>query len=205
MGEQIEQLTKCNSEYERVSAFDASNLKQLCFYPDRPFPAKLKVPDFVKFYGSTYPKIHLRLYAGALCGYADNEQLSMQLFQQSLKGSALQWFARLGISAIHSWEQLSRAFLKHYKHNSDMSIDRCHLLAMSRKPGETFREYATRWMNFAITVFSPLAPEEFSRLFVRTLTGDHFQIMCASITDDFSVLIDQGERMGRTLTEIYLH
>ena len=40
MGEQIEQLTKCNSEYERVSAFDASNLKQLCFYPDRPFPAK---------------------------------------------------------------------------------------------------------------------------------------------------------------------
>ncbi|KAF5960355.1 hypothetical protein HYC85_001564 [Camellia sinensis] len=68
----------------------------------------------------------------------------MQLFQRSLSGSALQWFARLEIPQIRTWPDLTNAFLKKYGLYCELTIDRCYLMGMSRKPTESFREYALR-------------------------------------------------------------
>ncbi|KAH7834088.1 hypothetical protein Vadar_012641 [Vaccinium darrowii] len=84
-------------------------------------------------------------------------------------------------------------FVKQYRHNTDMGIDRMHLLRMEQEPEETFRVYAMRWKNSASQVEPPLLDYEFVQLFLQTLEGVYCEKLCTSIGRSFSEIIQQGE------------
>lgn len=177
------------------------------FFPDHPLPPKFMVPDFSQFDGTGNPISHLKLYAGALCGYAHDSKLCVQLLQRSLKGSALQWFAQLNLQEIRTWPDLSNAFLTQY--NCELTVDRCALMEMSQKSGESFREYALRWRESASQVHPPLTQSEHSQLFLKTCLSEYLERMCSSVGQGFTQIIAEGEmieaglKSGR-LTERFL-
>ena len=199
MAKKLHALQSTVQNMQGLSMYGNINFSQLCFYPEHPLPAKFKVPDFSQFNGTGDPIAHLRLYAGALCGYSHDDKLCMQLFQRSLKGPALQWFARLNIQEIRTWHDLSNLFVEQYRHNCELVVDRCTLMEMGQKPTETFREYAIRWRDLASQVHPPLTSTEHSRLFIGTLKGVLFSQLCASIGQNFPHLIVQGEAVENAL------
>ncbi|KAH7842319.1 hypothetical protein Vadar_003963 [Vaccinium darrowii] len=94
---------------------------------------------------------------------------------------------------IQTWAELSQEFVKQYRHNADIGIDRMHLLRMEQEPEETFRAYALRWKNSASQVEPPLLDYEYGHLFVQTLDGVYYEKLCTSIGRSFSEIIQQGE------------
>ncbi|KAH7864287.1 hypothetical protein Vadar_027819 [Vaccinium darrowii] len=189
----IKHLEEALKAMQGPNACPSTKFSDLCFFPNQPLPPKFKIPDFTKFNGTTDPMTHIRLYAGALNGLPNPNKLMMQLFQHSLTGPAAQWFARLDLHRIQTWAELSMEFVKQYRHNAGMGIDRMHLLRMEQEPEETFRVYAMHWKNSASQVEPPLLDYEFVQLFVQTLEGVYYEKLCTSIGRSFSEVIQQGE------------
>ena len=52
------------------------------------------------------------------------DQLLIQYFQDSLTGAALRWYMGLESASIRSFNDLGEAFVKQYKYNVDMNLDR---------------------------------------------------------------------------------
>ncbi|KAH7837900.1 hypothetical protein Vadar_019365 [Vaccinium darrowii] len=129
----IKHLEEALKAMKEPNAYPSTNFSDLCFFPNQPLPAKFKIPDFTKFNGTTNPMTHLRLYVGALNGLPNGNMLMMQLFQHSLTGPAAQWFARLDLHRIQTWAELSQEFVKQYRHNTDIGIDRMHLLRIGTR------------------------------------------------------------------------
>jgi len=61
----------------------------LCLVSDVVIPPKFKVPNFEKYKGTTYPKIHLTMYCRKMAAHAHNEKLLIHCFQDSLGTVAL--------------------------------------------------------------------------------------------------------------------
>ena len=51
----------------------------------------------------------------------------MHFFQDSLSGATLSWYMRLDNTKIQSWKDLVDAFVKQYKYNMDITLDRTNL------------------------------------------------------------------------------
>ena len=116
----------------------ARDARDLCLVPDIVLPPKFKAPDFDKYRGTGCPQSHVTMYCRRMAAYASNDKLLIHCFQNSLAGAPLDWYMRLQPSDIHSWKDLSDAFLKHYQYNIDMAPDRVQLQHMSKKDDESF-------------------------------------------------------------------
>ncbi|PKI59974.1 hypothetical protein CRG98_019641 [Punica granatum] len=75
-------------------------------------PPKFKIPEFKTYEGTTDPRHHLRHYRGKMLQYWEYEEFVIHSFQDSLSGSALDWFMSLKAEDIPTWEDLSRNFGK---------------------------------------------------------------------------------------------
>ena len=150
---------KCLEERLRIieggSSYGLGEAAELCLVPDVVIPSKFKVPEFEKYKGTTCPKSHLTMYCRKMSGHAHDEKLLIHFFQDSLAGMTLSWYMHLEPTLIHSWKDLVGAFLKQYKYNIDMALDRMQLQSMTKKGLETFKEYAQRWREVAAQVEPP--------------------------------------------------
>nr|KYP35083.1 hypothetical protein KK1_043896 [Cajanus cajan] len=123
-------------------SYDVSEAVDLCLVPNIEFLPKFKVPEFDKYKGTSCPKNHITMYCRKMAAYARNDKLLIHCFQDSLTRAALNWYMHLERAYICSWKDLVDAFHKQYKYNIDMVPDRFELHNMSKKDGETFKEYA---------------------------------------------------------------
>ncbi|XP_050909208.1 uncharacterized protein LOC127122979 [Lathyrus oleraceus] len=80
--------------------------------------------------------------------------------KDSLTGAALRWYMGLDSASIHSFNDLSEAFVKKYKYNVDMAPDRDQLRSMYHKDKKTFKEYAQRWRELAAQISPPLEEKD---------------------------------------------
>ncbi|PKI56143.1 hypothetical protein CRG98_023461 [Punica granatum] len=71
-------------------------------------PPKFKVPEFKTYEGTMDPRHHLRHYRGKMLQYWEYKEFVIHSFQDSLSGSALDWFMSLKAEDIPTWEDLSR-------------------------------------------------------------------------------------------------
>ncbi|XP_073260913.1 uncharacterized protein [Populus alba] len=78
----------------------------------------------------------------------------------SLSGSALNWYMRLETVKIKTWKDLVEAFLKQYKFNLEIAPDRTSLMSMEKRSQESVRVYAQRWRDEATHVQPPLIETE---------------------------------------------
>ncbi|KAH7848432.1 hypothetical protein Vadar_002678 [Vaccinium darrowii] len=189
INQKIKHLEEALKAMQGPNAYPSTKFLDLYFFPNQPLPAKFKIPDFTKFNGTTDPMTHLRLYVRALNGLPNPNKLMMQLFQYSLIGPAAQWFARLDLHRSRTWAELSQEFVKQYRHNVGIGINRMHLLRMEQELEETFRAYALHWKNSTAQVEPPLLDHEYVHLFVQTLEGIYYEKLCSSIGRSFLEII----------------
>ena len=76
-----------------LRGFDSSQsvrYEKLCTFPEVELPPGNKIPKFEKFSGSGNPFFHLKIYCEKLIGVGNNEGIRIKLFNQCLRGNALE-------------------------------------------------------------------------------------------------------------------
>ncbi|RDX83321.1 hypothetical protein CR513_35762, partial [Mucuna pruriens] len=105
----------------------------LCLVPDVGLPTNFKTLEFDKYKGSSYPCVHLALYCRKMAAYIYDDKVLIHCFQDSLTETALNWYVGLKRGHIKTWRDLVEAFLKQYKYNEDMALDRSRSRTWSKK------------------------------------------------------------------------
>ena len=78
-----------------VDIYGVTDVTELSLVLDLVIPSKFKVPNFAKYGGTSCPKKYLAMYCRKMVGYNGNEKLLIHCFQDSLIGSATDWYLRL--------------------------------------------------------------------------------------------------------------
>jgi len=99
----------------------------LCLVPNVQIPHKFKLPDFEKYKGTSCPKDHLTMYVRKMSTYANDHQVLIHYFQDSLTSAALNWYMNMDRAEIRTFNDLHEAFVQQYKFNVDMALDRSDL------------------------------------------------------------------------------
>ncbi|KAA0033216.1 Gag-pro-like protein [Cucumis melo var. makuwa] len=169
---------------------------QLCLISDVVIPPKFKTPDFEKYNGTTCPKGHLVMYCRKMPAYAYDDELLIHCFQDGLVDLASRWYMQLDGSQVHSWKDLADSFLKQYKFNIDMPLDRLDLQRMKKKKNvETFKEYAQRWREIVAQVRPSITDKELTAMFISIIRAPYYDRMVGSASTNFSDVITIGERI----------
>jgi hypothetical protein len=141
------------------------------------------------------------MYARKMSTQADNHQLLIHYFQDSLTGAALKWYMGLDSTNIRTFNDLGEAFIRQYKYNLDMAPDRDQLRAMAQKDKESFKEYAQRWREIAAQISPPLEEKEMTKIFLKTLGSFYYERMIASAPNDFTEMVNMGMRLEEGVRE----
>ena len=76
------------------------------------------------------PITYLKVYCHKMVEVINVEKLLIHFFQDSLSDVALIWYMRLDNTKVKKWKDLVDAFMRQYKFNIDMGLDRLSLQVM---------------------------------------------------------------------------
>jgi hypothetical protein len=175
----------------------------MCLVPNVVVPKKFRVPEFIKYTGTQCPMTHLKSYCNKMAEVVHDEKLLIHFFQDSLSGAALSWYMRLDNTKIQKWKDLVDAFVKQYKYNMDIALDRTSLSNLEKRDKESIREYAQRWRDLAAQVHPPLLDKEMVTLFANTLKDPYYEHVMGSSAQQFTDVvvvakrIEQGVKSGK--------
>ena len=177
------------------------NMDDLFLFPKVEVPRKFKMPDFIKFDGTSNPEHHLRAYCTNMGSWSRDENFLLTYFHNSLTGAAYAWYMKLDRATVSSWTSVVRAFLKHYDFNIHNAPTRDAVMTMRKNNTETFRQYAQKWRQLAMEVDPPMSEYEMSTYFVRTLGEPYYDRMITLPEGDFAQLIRIGEKIDAEIKE----
>lgn len=126
-----------------------------------PFPYRYRVPAFHLFSGDAYQSTieHIGRFISQ-CGEANSEENRMQLFSNSLTGSAFSWFVNLPPNSIQTWRDLERAFHDRF-YKAEQNIPVAELAKSFQTATETAQEYIGRFKLLRTRCKAQLAESEF--------------------------------------------
>ncbi|PKI38148.1 hypothetical protein CRG98_041461, partial [Punica granatum] len=127
-------------------------------FPGMRLPPKFKISEFKTYEGTTDPRHHLRHYREKMLQYSEYEEFVIHSFQDSLSGSALDWFMSLKAEDVPTWEDLSRKFIDQYRYCAEMPPTLLELSTKEMAQGQRFEEYATKWRAQAAKHIPPIIP-----------------------------------------------
>ncbi|XP_031387252.1 uncharacterized protein LOC116200557 [Punica granatum] len=163
-------------------------------FPGMRLPAKIKVPEFQRYHGTTDPRHHLRHYRGKMLQYWDYEEFVIHTFQDSLAGVALDWYMSLKAADIPTWTDLSGKFIDQYKYCAETPPTMLELSTMEMAEDQGFEAYAVKWRARAAKHVPPISEAQQIQLFHSTLRGAYYLHLLAH-TSSFSNLIDAGRKL----------
>jgi len=67
------------------------------------------------------------MYVRKMSTYANDHQVLIHYFKDSLTGAVLKWYMNLDREEIQTFNDLREAFVQRYKFNKDMAPDRSDL------------------------------------------------------------------------------
>ncbi|PKI50772.1 hypothetical protein CRG98_028836 [Punica granatum] len=137
-------------------------------FPGMRLPPKFKIPEFRTYEGTTDPRHHLRHYRGKMLQYWEYKEFVIHSFQDSLSGSALDWFMSLKAEDIPTTKEMAQ--------------------------GQRFEEYVTKWRAQAAKHILPISEAQQIQLFHSTLRGVYYSHLLAH-TSSFSDLIEAGKKL----------
>ena len=137
---------------ERNSSIKGMDAIELSLVHDVVIPHKFKMPNFVKYSGSSYLRAHMTMFYQKMTGQMGNDKLLIHYFQEILTEFVVRWYTKLDHGQIHKWIDLVKAFLAHYDHVVDTAPDHMSLMTMKKKETESFKDYAHRWRDLASQV-----------------------------------------------------
>jgi hypothetical protein len=109
---------------------------------------------------------------------------------------------RLDNAKIKKWKDLVEAFLKQYKFNLEIALDRTSLMSMEKRSQESVRAYTQRWRDEATHVQPPLIETEMVTLFANTFKAPYYEHLMGSSSQHFydavhvAKRIEQGIKAG---------
>jgi hypothetical protein len=156
---------------------------------------EFRVSDFVKYTGLECPYTHLWSYCNKMVEMIHNDKMLIYFFQDSLTGSALSWYMRLDDIKIKTWKDLVDAFLKQYKFNLEIALDRTILIAIEKENQESVRAYAQRWREKATYAQPLLMDTEMVMLFANTFQSPYYEHLIGSSTQHFHEVVRIAERI----------
>ena len=102
---------------------------------------------------------------------------------------------RLDNTRIHNWKDLVDAFIKQYKYNMDIVLDRTNLSNMEKGEKKSIREYAQRWRDLAAQVRPSFLDREMVTLFANTLKAPFYEHVMGSSAQQFTDAVAVAERI----------
>lgn len=139
----------------------AQDLEELIDQVNQPFteevmevevPQKFKVPTFTPYDGKKDPVQHLNAYKSWMDFQGFSDAIRCRAFFFTLTGSAKHWFERLKRRSISSFNELARAFLAQFIGAREQRKPHINLLTVKQQPGESLRDYITRFNDEALQV-----------------------------------------------------
>ena len=83
---------------------------------------KFKPPIFEKYNGTSCHVTHATAYFRKMSVHTEDQGLLIHFFQDILSRASLEWYMKLEKTYIRCWNDLARAFVKHYQYNMDIVI-----------------------------------------------------------------------------------
>jgi hypothetical protein len=106
---------------------------------------------------------------------------------------------RLDNTKVKKWKDLVDAFIRQYKFNIDVGLDRLSLQAMEKDNKESIREYARRWSEVAAQVNPLILEKEMISLFSNTFKAPYFEYLVGSSAQHFTNLVVIVERIEQAI------
>jgi hypothetical protein len=148
-------------------------------------PKKFRVSEFVKYVTMKCPNMHLRSYYNKITKVIRDEKFLIHFFQDSLIGSALSWYMTLDNTRVKKWSDFADIFLKQYKFNIDISLNRTSLMVVEKRNKKIVREYAYRWNNKPIHIQPSLLEKGMVTLFANTFKSSYYEHLMGSCAQYF--------------------
>ncbi|XP_074356645.1 uncharacterized protein LOC141696399 [Apium graveolens] len=101
-------------------------------------------PDLL-FNGEVDPAEYLIQFNTEMEVYQVPEMTRCRLFTASLRGSAQQWFSKLGLASIRTWRQLEDLFVRQFQSTLHYSTPVATLANIKQREGEPLAEYFRRF------------------------------------------------------------
>ena len=110
-----------------------------------PVSSKFWLPQLELFDRLKDPQDHLNTFKTTLGLQQLPDEILCRSFPTTLKGAAREWFTKLPMSLVDSFEQLSNAFLRHFIGGQRPKRPADHLLTIRQGEKETLRSYVKRF------------------------------------------------------------
>jgi hypothetical protein len=89
---------------------------------------------------------------------------------------------RLDGAKINKWKDLVGVFLKYYKFNLKITLNKTSLMVMEKRNQESVEAYAQRWRDKATNILPPLIKIEMMMLFVNSFKYSYYEHLIGSLT-----------------------
>jgi hypothetical protein len=147
-----------------------------------PFPKKFSPPTFDRYAGKTDPIQHLRHFQEKMDMYSHDDRIMCRVFPSSLKDVASNWFYSLRPNSLHTFDEVSRAFVDQYISRKEIMKNSYTLLSLKMGSGESLKNYLSRFQNEVATIHN-CSDEVAAAAFIGGLPPTH---------KFFEVLVEHG-------------
>ncbi|XP_031405688.1 uncharacterized protein LOC116214420 [Punica granatum] len=164
-------------------------------------PMTIPVPDTVMFAPPPVPMpAPATIYtAPPPMGFpASSAPFVVATFQESLSGSALNWFMSLRAEDIPSWTELAKKFVEQYQYNMETPPSFLELSTMEMAEGQKFEDFATNWRSEAAKHFPPICEAQQIQMFHGTLKGAYYSHLMGH-KSTFSEMIMAGKQVDLSI------
>jgi hypothetical protein len=108
-------------------------------------PRKFSPLNYAMYDGRADPIEHISHFRQSMTLYLNNDALMCRMFPSSLGSVSLRWFNRLGHASVHSWDEMTKAFVSQFITNNQKPRELDSLLLMSMKDSESLKSYSSRY------------------------------------------------------------
>ncbi|CAJ2649107.1 unnamed protein product [Trifolium pratense] len=165
-------------------------------------PRGWKVLKYTKFAGDTNESTveHIARYLAESGNLANNENLRMKYFPNSLTKNAFTWFTTLPPNSIHSWAQLERTFHEQF-YMGQTKISLKELASVKRKNQESIDDYLNRFRLLKSRCFTQVPEHELVEMAVGGLDYSIRKKLDTQYLRDMSQLADRVRQIERLKAE----
>uniref|UniRef100_J3N1M7 Retrotransposon gag domain-containing protein n=1 Tax=Oryza brachyantha TaxID=4533 RepID=J3N1M7_ORYBR len=136
-----------------------------------PFPNNYRQPQFSKFNGTGSLHEHVAHFLAACQDTANNGELLLRQFVQTLSGPAFTWHSKLAPGSIKTWEQMQDSFLEHF-YSTQRTVGITELTQTEQRGNEKATDFINRWRNLSLHCPQPITEQEAVRMCMNNLNPD---------------------------------
>ncbi|XP_043710447.1 uncharacterized protein LOC122659399 [Telopea speciosissima] len=115
-------------------------------------PSRFRLPAFELYSSTSDPNDHVNYFNGMMTLYEGSDVVSYRAFSASLKGTTISWFSRLRPRSIGLFAELCEQFVTRFQSSVKQKKITVNLLNVVQNPGESLREYVTKFTKESLEV-----------------------------------------------------